>query len=302
VLGAGGFIGVNLCRRLADLGWQVRAFGRRCIFPEQLSGVEWYQGDFADGTSLANAVQSSDVIFHLANATTPQSANLDVAGDVQKNVLPSLALFELASKLRLGRIIFASSGGTIYGRSAPIPTPETAQNDPITAYAISKLAIEKYLALYETMHGMQYRILRVSNPFGPFQTPEKNQGLIAALVSRGLRNEDIEIWGNGSAVRDFIFIDDVVEAMVAAANDQSNERVFNIGSGKGRSIQEIIGAIESHLGALKISWKPGRAIDVPVSVLSIDRAKQVLNWTPKIPLEDGINKTIAWWRSRKSNI
>src|SRR5439155_7400391 len=97
--------------------------------------------------------------------------------------------------------------------------PESAPTDPITAYAISKLAVEKYLALYQHLHGLSYRILRVANPFGPYQTAIKSQGIVAALVSRGLRGETIEIWGDGSVVRDFIFIDDVVDALVAAAHD-----------------------------------------------------------------------------------
>jgi UDP-glucose 4-epimerase len=302
VLGGGGFIGTNLCRRLVQLGWHVRAFGRRHAFPESINGVEWYQGDLTDVTTLANAIQSSDAIFHLANATTPLSANLDMAADVQKNVLPTLALLDLASKTPLGRIIFASSGGTIYGRPSQIPTPETSPTDPITAYAVSKLATEKYLALHEILHATQYRILRMSNPFGPFQTPAKNQGLISALISRGIHDEEIEIWGDGSIVRDFIFIDDVVDAFLAAVDDQSNERIFNIGSGEGQSIREVIAEIERHIGALRIRWKPGRAIDLPVSILAIDRARHALNWTPKTSFQEGMEQTVAWWRGLSSPV
>ena len=167
VLGGGGFIGANLCRRLASSGMRVRAFGRRCLFPEALEGVEWYQGDFTDAVLLASAIETFDIVYHLVHATTPHSANLDMAGDVQQNVISSLALMDISRNLGVKRIVYVSSGGTVYGPAAQIPTPETAPTDPITAYGISKLAIEKYLSLYQRLHGLDYRILRVANPFGP---------------------------------------------------------------------------------------------------------------------------------------
>jgi len=296
VLGGGGFIGINLCRRLTASGWRVRAFGRRCLYPNELQGAEWYQGDFTDHAVLAAAIENFNVVFHLVHSGTPQAANLDMADDVQRNVVPSLALLEICRKLGVARVVFVSSGGTIYGYPQQIPTPETAQTEPINAYGISKLAIEKYLALYEYLHGLDFRVLRVANPFGPFQTPAKNQGVIAALISRAVRNEPIDIWGDGTVVRDFIFIDDVVDALVAAAGDSSSARVFNIGSGHGRSLREVIAAVERLLKIkLTINWKPARRLDVPVSVLAIDRAKEVLNWTPKTSFENGLELTINWW-------
>ena len=115
VLGGGGFIGANLCRRLASSGLRVRAFGRRCLFPEALEGVEWYQGDFSDAVLLASAIETYDIVFHLVHATTPHSANLDMAGDVQQNVVSSLALMDISRNLGVKRIVFVSSGGTVYG-------------------------------------------------------------------------------------------------------------------------------------------------------------------------------------------
>jgi UDP-glucose 4-epimerase len=301
VLGGGGFIGTNLCRRLVEDGHRVRAFGRNCPFPEALEGVEWFHGDFADGASLAAAIETFDVIYHLVNGSTPLSANLDMAGDVERNIVASLGLLEICRKLGVSRVVFVSSGGTIYGCPQQIPTPETAPTDPITAYGITKLAIEKYLALYQHLHQIDYRILRVTNPFGPFQTSIKNQGVIASMITRALRDEAIEIWGDGSVVRDFIFVDDVVDALVAAAHDRSSTRVFNIGSGEGHSLRQVLTSIEVLLEKkLNIQWKPGRPLDVPISVLAIDRARETLGWRPKTTFEDGLNETIAWWRGRVS--
>jgi UDP-glucose 4-epimerase len=300
VLGGGGFLGVNLCRRLVSSGWRVRAFGRQCLFLEALEGVEWYQGDFTDPSALASAIASCDVIFHLVHATTPYSANLDMTADLQ-NVASTIALLDISRDLGVKRIVFVSTGGVVYGQASQIPISEAAPTEPIAAYGISKLAIEKYLALYQHLHGLDFRVLRVANPFGPFQVAAKNQGIIAALISHALDDEATEIWGDGSAVRDYIFIDDVVDAMEAAAADRSDMRIFNIGSGRGRSLREIIAAIETQLDRkLDLIWKPARPIDVRTSVLLTERAREVLGWVPKMSFEDGLRHTIAWWRGRKA--
>jgi UDP-glucose 4-epimerase len=303
VLGGGGFIGINLCRRLAAAGHRVRAFGRRCLFPDDLHEVEWYQGDFTNSSTLAGAIETFEIVFHLVHATLPQSANHDMAGDLRSNVIPSLELLELCRKLGVRRIVFTSSGGTIYGAARQFPTPETAPTEPITAYGISKLAIEKYLALYEYLYGLSFRVLRVANPFGPFQIALKNQGIIAAAAARAINDEPMEIWGDGSVVRDFVFIDDVVDALVIAAMDQGSERIFNIGSGRGTSLREVFGAMERLLGTeLKLHWKSGRAADVPISVVAIDRARASLGWRPNVPFEIGLSKTIEWTRERRADI
>ncbi len=295
VLGGGGFIGTNLCRRLADSGHRVRAFGRRQPFADGLSGVEWHAGDFNDTASVAAAIESFDVVFHLIHATMPQAADLDIQGDVRNNVLPSIALLEQCHRAGTKRVVFASSGGTVYGNARQIPTPETAPTDPICAYGISKLAIEKYLALFEHRFGLGFRVLRIANPYGPFQFALKNQGVIAALIGRALRDEPVEIWGDGSVVRDFVFAEDVADALIAAATDQGDERVFNIGGGQGRSLRDIVAAIEHAMGKrLRLEWKPARALDVPVSVVSVERAARVLHWVPATPFESGLERTIAW--------
>ena len=303
VLGGSGFIGTNLCRRLLASGHRVRAFGRHCRFPDKLRGVEWYQGDFSDPDSVAAAIETFDFVFHLVHGAMPQAANLAMAADVQRNVIPSITLLELCSKLGVRRVIFSSSGGTIYGCPAQIPTPEVAPTDPICAYGISKLAIEKYLTLHEHLYSLDFRVLRIANPFGPFQIPWKGQGFIAAAVSRALSGQPIEIWGDGSVVRDFVFVDDVVDAFEAAMTDTSNTRVFNIGTGEGRSLTDVIAAIERLLDVkLSIKWARGRSLDIPISVLAIDRAREVLEWEPKTSFETGLAMTMEWTRQNRSEI
>src|SRR3954468_10159651 len=299
VLGAGGFIGTNLCRRMAGRGARVRAFSRHFSFPDAMKGIDLRSGDFSDADALAAAMEGSDIVYHLVHATPPQPANADMAGDIKNNVMPSLALFAICRKFGVKRIVFLSSGGTVYGRARIVPTPETAPTEPIAAYGISKLMIEKYLALHEHLYQTDYRVLRVTNPFGPFQTTIKNQGIIAALIARGLAGEPIEIWGDGSAVRDFIYIDDVIDALELVSRDQSQFRIFNIGRGEGHNVRQIVSTVQDLLGKkLQIVWRDARAVDLPVSIISNVLAKKVLGWAPKTALDDGLRKTIAWWQAQ----
>lgn len=298
VLGAGGFIGTNLCRALVGRVDSLRAFGRRQSFPEALRGCDWMPGDFADPTCMAAAVAGCDVVFHLVNATTPASANVDKVADLNANVASTLHLLDACRETGVRRVVFVSSGGTIYGIPEQVPTPETSPTNPITAYGIGKLAIEKYLGLYEYLYGLEYRVLRVANPFGPFQTALKNQGVIAAFVRRALAGKPIEIWGDGSVTRDYVYIDDVVEALMLAATHDGSGRIFNIGSGEGRSLNDIVASISKLLEVeIPVDHRPSRPVDVPVSILDTTFASRDLDWRPRTVFEEGLSTTISWMES-----
>jgi UDP-glucose 4-epimerase len=295
VLGGGGFIGTHLCRRLATQVASLKAFGRRQTFPEALEGVEWFQGDFLDPTSLAAALEGCDIVFHLVNATTPSSANVDKVADVRLNVISSLHLLEICKAEGVKRVIFTSSGGTIYGIPEILPTPETAACQPITSYGISKLAVERYLYLYEYLHDLEYRILRIANPFGPLQTASKNQGVIGAFLRRILADQPIEMWGDGSVARDYLFVDDVVDAIILAAAHDGSDKIFNVGSGVARSLVDVVKSIETVTGlAPVVVNRAARMLDVPTSVLDINLAKTSLGWEPKTEFEDGLDRTLQW--------
>lgn len=295
VVGAGGFIGTNLCRALAGKVRRLRAFGRRQLFPGALQGIEWYAGDFSEGPSLAAALEGFDTVVHLANAATPASANIDKIGDLNANVVPTIRLLDTCRQLGVKRVVFASSGGTVYGVPEILPTPETAATWPLTAYGVSKLAIEKYLALYRHLYGLDCRILRVANPFGPFQVPSKNQGVIAAFLFQVMAGAPLEIWGDGSVTRDYLFIDDLVDALIRAMTHEGNDFIFNIGSGEGRSLNEVIRAMEVVLDRrIEIRYLEGREFDVPASVLDITRAREKLLWGPRIGFEQGLIQAASW--------
>lgn len=301
VLGGGGFLGTNLCLALLGKVGSLRAFGRRQSFPEALRHVEWMQGDFSDPTSVAAAIADCDIVFHLVNATTPASANIDKVADLEANVVSTLRLLEACRAEGVRRVVFVSSGGTVYGVPDQIPTPESAPTDPITAYGISKLAIEKYLALYERTYGLESRILRVANPYGPYQTALKSQGIIAACLRKALAGQPIDIWGDGSVIRDYVYVHDVSKALIAAAVYEGKQNIFNVGSGTGESILGIVGIIEELMGAkLTLRFSNARSVDVPKSVLDCRRAAVELGWQADVTLREGIERTVAWMKGATS--
>lgn len=301
VLGGGGFIGTNLCRSLVGRCERVGAFGRRQSYPEALAEVEWYSGDFGDTTSLAAAVDGFDVVFHLVNSTTPATSNIDKLADLRTSVEPTLNLLEICRQQGVRRVVFVSSGGTVYGIPDAVPTPETAPTWPIAAYGVAKLTIERYLHLYGYLHGLDHRILRVANPYGPYQLAAKNQGVIAAFLRRALAGRQLEVWGDGSVARDYVYIDDVVEALQLAAVHQGEGRVFNVGSGEARSLNDVLAAIRAVVpGELDVAWRPGRPLDVPVSALDCTRAREELGWIPRTQFEEGLRRTLDWLKERPS--
>jgi UDP-glucose 4-epimerase len=301
VLGAGGFIGINLCQALLREGNLVRAFGRQQLSPEELEGCEWISGDFSNTSDVSAAINGCEIVFHLVTATTPATANVDKVADLNSNVTNTLHFLDVCLTSGVRKVVFVSSGGTVYGVPDQVPTSESAATNPISAYGISKLAIEKYLGLYKYLYGLDYIILRVSNPFGPFQLARKNQGVIAAFLERVFEGKSIEMWGDGSVTRDYIYIDDVVKALIVAAKYDGVIRIFNIGSGTGRSLKQIASAIDECVDVpISIVHLPSRAVDVPVNILDISLAANDLGWSPGTSFKDGLNFTFDWMRRSKN--
>jgi UDP-glucose 4-epimerase len=295
VLGGGGFIGTNLCKALLPKVESLRGFGRRQAFPSALVGVDWFPGNFADSSALAAAVENCDIVFHLITTTTPFSSNVDKIADLESNVVSTLHLLDACREAQVKRVIFISSGGTVYGKHVPIPTSENAATDPIVSYGISKLVIEKYLELYRTLYGLDYQVLRVANPYGPYQTALKNQGVISAFLNKIMFNKTIEIWGDGSVIRDYIYIDDVVDALLLSASYHGKSRVLNIGSGVGHSLNDIVQTISVLMNKeISVKYVKARTSDVPASILNISLAQKELNWQPKTEFKEGLEKTIRW--------
>ncbi|HLP97944.1 MAG TPA: NAD-dependent epimerase/dehydratase family protein [Sideroxyarcus sp.] len=298
VLGGGGFIGSHLVTALLAQGEQVRVLERpyrmRTPALPRHPALEWLEGDFGNTQDIHRALADVDTVFHLVSTTQPQSSNDDPAFDVGSNLLATLSLLEQLRDRKDTKLIFVSSGGTVYGRPQHTPIPETHPTEPTCSYGIVKLAIEKYLALYHLLHGLDYRVLRLANPYGPGQEANRAQGVVGTFLSRVVHDEPIEVWGDGSVVRDYLYISDTIRAMLQAVAYQGPERIFNIGSGGGHSVREIIAAIEQVTGKqAQVSYTAARKFDVPVSVLDISRAKAELGWQPGTDLNEGLRLTYA---------
>jgi UDP-glucose 4-epimerase len=300
VLGASGFIGMNLCNRLIREGAVVRGFGRSLEKPKALSEkVEWRSGEITDEIAVADAIKGCEVIFHLIGGSIPESAHRSTSDNLSLLVLPTLNLLEKATRSGAKRIIFASSGGTVYGIPSVVPITEQCITSPISDYGLSKLFIEKYLEFYRYHHSLEYVVLRLSNPYGPLQSPYKAQGVVPHLLFRALKGEALEIWGTGQVVRDFIFIDDVINAFLLAMRYSGDSRVMNVGSAVGRSITQIaedIGRV-SGVPNIQIVHRPGQKSDVPFNILDNLRAQRELGWTIDTTWETGLRLTAQWMKA-----
>lgn len=302
ILGGGGFLGSHLSETLLAQGYDVRIFDRPNLLRFRTSHLnsplEWIEGDFVNREHVAHAVCGCDIVYHLVSTTLPRSSNENPAYDVETNVVGTLHLLEAARKHKVKKIIFASSGGTVYGSPQQVPIRESHPTEPICSYGIAKLTIEKYLGLFHSLYGMEYCVLRLANPFGERQRIAAAQGAVAVFLDKALRNESIEIWGDGSVIRDYFHVSDAASALEKAITYQGTNRVFNIGSGVGQSLNEILNAIEVLLGtAVKRSYLPSRAFDVPANILDISRAIELLGWKPEVSFAEGLSRTSHWLKS-----
>jgi len=233
------------------------------------------------------------------STTIPQTSNMNPVFDVQSNVVGSLNLLDGCRRLGVRKVVFISSGGVIYGIPRQVPIREDHPTDPVCSYGITKLAVEKYLALFDYLHGVRYTIFRSANPYGERQNPEGKQGAVAVFLAKAARGEDIEIWGDGEVVRDFFYISDLVDACLSAIDRPGSDGIMNIGSGEGVSLNNLLSAIKEVTGSdIRIKYTPARKLDVPVNVLDISRAKSELGWAPKVDMRDGIARTWEWIRHR----
>ena len=301
VFGGGGFIGSAICDRLLAAGYQLRVFERPRVPPYRSFGpdeqMEWVTGDIMSMHDVSQVLTGCDGVIHLVSTTLPKSSNDDPIYDVQTNLISSLQILEAMRQQGLGRIIFISSGGTVYGRPVYLPIDEQHPTNPEVSYGITKLAIEKYLQVYEKQYGIRAIILRLTNPYGPRQRVDTAQGAIGVFLSRTLGRQPIEIWGDGSVERDYIYISDVADAFLKATRYQGTHHVFNIGSGQGVSLNQVL----KHITAVTsiepaVSYQPGRSFDVPVNYVSNQLAADELGWTPQVTLEDGLRRTVEFLR------
>jgi len=295
ITGAGGFIGLNLTKLMIPLIDNLCCIGPKPLFHEKwMDSLEWIDEDISNNR-IINTISRYDTVIHLASSSTPASANKNIPLDAEKNIISSLNFFDHCVSAGVRQIILVSSGGTVYGLPESIPTPESSQTSPINAYGVTKLAIEKYLNIYSKQNSLRGHILRVSNAYGPYQHTHKGQGVIAAFLFKALNNEAIELWGNESIIRDYIFINDVIESIISTIDYSGKEQVFNIGSGIGYSLGEVISVIEEVINRpIKIIRRKQRPVDLPVNILDCSLAQKELGWSAHTELKNGVSQTAEW--------
>ncbi len=293
VLGGNGFIGSHLVDRLIAEGHNVRVYDKyEEYFRKPLPGVDYRFGEFGNRGLLADALKGIEVVFHLISTSNPGTSNDDPVFDVQSNVVDSLFLLEKCVEIGTKKMVYVSSGGTVYGSPSTLPVPETHSTEPMCSYGISKLTTEKYLALYKLLKRLEYVVVRPSNAFGPRQNPTSIQGAIPVFLSKIVHNEAIEVWGDGSVIRDYVYVDDLVDGIYRAAVHSAPSSIYNLGSGVGLSLKEIVASIRRVVDQdFTVRYTEKRVFDVPAIYLDITRAGSELGWKPMTTLDKGILRT-----------
>lgn len=295
VVGGNGFIGSHLVEALRAAGDRVRVLDRgprRGDF--DWSGIEYLQGEFSAAETLDEALIGVDVVFHLASTSVPATSNADPLADIDGNLKGTVRLAQAMLDAGVRRIVYFSSGGTVYGNPMALPIPESHPTEPISSYGIVKLAVEKYLTMFAAQRGLSPLILRPSNPYGRRQSTSGVQGVIPAFLGKFMRDEPVQVWGDGENRRDYVHVSDLV-AFASHASRAGATGIFNVGSGQGHSLIDIISEMSTLLGSpLRVEHLPGRPFDVREVVLDITKAHAQFGWRPRVSLPEGLAETWQW--------
>ena len=295
VLGGCGFIGSHLVDRLLQANGEVRVLDCNTEqYRKPLSDVQYLIGEFNDLNLLEMALDGVDIVYHLISTTVPSTSIDDPAADVRQNLTSTLQLLKLMVQKQIPKIVFTSSGGTAYGIPEEIPVPESHPLRPICSHGVVKVAVENYIHMFHHLYGIDYIILRPSNPYGARQGHVGVQGVIATFMANVLANNPIQIWGDGGVVRDFIYIEDLAELCLLAGRSDARG-AFNAGSGQGHSLNDIVAILTRIVGKpINTVYQSGRAYDVPRIVLDNSNAIKTFDWAPTEKLEDGMKLTWKW--------
>ena len=303
LLGAAGFIGTNLVINIAKEGkHNITVIDRNKLYFHMLKDMNFHnlnivQSDLTMNSDYEKLMEGQDLVYHLLSTTVPTTSNQAIAEELKGNVVLSANLFEACVHQGVKKVVFLSSGGTVYGKESKCPLNEETPTNPITSYGIQKISIEKLLYLYYYMYGLDYRIIRLTNPYGPYQRPNGVLGAVTTFTYKALRGEEIQVYGDGSVVRDFIYIDDAVRGIQKIVNGTDQHRTFNLGCGYGTSIKQVLETIERALNInIKVRYTEARKVDVPVNYLDIKRFETAYGSLNPLSLEEGIRKTAEFMK------
>lgn len=307
LIGGSGFIGRHLARSLAARNDDVLIIGRNSPTTPEASSIRHTVGSYADTPTLRAALQEVDAVVHLAHDSLQLNQTCDMAAEYSRNILPSINLMEECLRANVAKLIFVSSGGTVYGNTQTrVPLKENATTAPISLYGTSKLSIEQIAHLYHVQRGLPVVIVRPGNAYGPGQIPFKGQGIIATALASALIQRPIAVFGDGGAIRDYVHVRDISEAILQLLHSSISGEVFNIGTGIGTSIIDLL---EKHLQplveasgySLILERKPVRSMDVGYNVLDSEKLKTHIEYSP-IPLRDGLPETWGWVKDQWSKV
>ena len=301
VIGGTGFIGSNLVIGLQKLGYYVIVFSRgHPSVLGKIKNVEYVVGNISNHGEIDEVLDKVDYVFHFASSTNPKSSENDLIFDLTSNLISSIHIMESCVRNNIKKLIYCSSGGTVYGIHDQMPLTESSICEPISSYGLVKFGIENYLKYFNYKYNLDYEILRLSNPYGIGQSYAGNQGIIAIFIDRILNGDEIQVFGNGSIIRDYIYIDDFVSLCIKLLVTRKKNNILNVGSGNGTSISDIINGIEEITKVkAKIKYLAERKFDVPEIYLDINKAKDIYDWEPKVELHEGLIKTIQWIKEKK---
>ena len=292
VLGAG-FIGMNFVRYALRHGYALTVLDHKQAPDDLVGRVNWLQGDFALEVDTARALEGAEVVFHFISSTVPGD-KVDITSELRQNVFQTLQLLNLCVAKQVQRVVFVSSA-SVYGVQKTLPILETAPTDPISAHGIHKLTIEKYLQLYRHQYGLDCKIARLSNPYGPGQSTTGRQGFIAIAIGRIVAGESVMIRGDGTDVRDFIYIDEVSEKLYRVANMDMTETIINVGSGFGYSLNDVVAQMRDLTGLpIPVFYRESRFADIPHSVLDTTLLRDAFCIEQQLPLRAGLAKTLMF--------
>lgn len=299
VLGAGGFIGTHIVNRLLSLGYEVTGYGRSLASTH--SKYKWVQGDFLDGEKLNFALDGVDQVIHCISTTVPATSSRDPVYDVESNLVGTLQLLNMMKEKQIKKLVYFSSGGTVYGDAKFSPVSETAALNPISSYGATKVGVEKFIGVAEADWGLKPLIVRPSNPYGELQDNKGGaQGLISTVLNNVLDGKATPVYGKGDAVRDYIYVKDLVD-FVCCAIERNVFGVFNAGCGVGLSVLEVIEVVERVVGAsVAIDYRESRGFDVREIVLDISKAYEKCLWRPMISIEEGVGRQYEWLKGTRN--
>lgn len=299
LVGGSGFIGSNLALALSrDSTKSVLVAGRKpgtASLLGRLPQVGFHRIEFGPATDYTSLFQRDDVVVHLVSSTTPGTPNTDISGEFD-DIASTARMLDACVAVGVSKVIYVSSGGTVYGTTNG-KSKEGDSLNPISTYGLQKVAIEKLLGVYGHQHGLDYRIVRPSNPYGPWQDPKKGQGIVGVFVRNALVGKPLVLYGKRDTVRDFICIDDLVEGMRRVLNYEGVHRVFNLGSGEGLSMNRIAEEVRLQIPGTTIAHAEGRSADVPLNILDMTLFEGEMGPLPRTEIEYGVKKVIAHQRT-----